>query len=120
MPYRLTCVLACALSIAFAALLVTLTACASSKPSGNGDGDVRTQRALGARRHADGGFGGNGAVRAQGLVRHVQLRALDVIRVGDDAADVHVARSCERRELCAHEPACARLCGCEGQSPSAA
>jgi hypothetical protein len=43
MPYRLTCVLARALSIAFAALLVTLTACASSKPSGNGDGDASTE-----------------------------------------------------------------------------
>ena len=60
---------------------------------GHRDGDVDAEALPGTARHRLGDLRRDGAVLLDQLRRHAELLDLDLVRVGDDPADDHVASS---------------------------
>ena len=67
------------------------------------------ERALHSLRHLARHLLAHRAVRRERVLPHAELRHLHLVRIRNDAAGVHVARSCDLREARAEQPARAAL-----------
>lgn len=93
-------------------------AAAGARDAGDGDSDIGPQAVARGACHRRSGLLRHRAEGEQGLVRHAQSRALELVRISDHPADVHVAGSGNVSQSRAHEAPGTGLRGRESQACS--